>query len=803
MLRHYFITALRSFWKNKGYTFLNIAGLSIGMAATILIILWVVDEKQYDKHWENADQIYRIAGHFQLNEDNYNLAVSAYPLGPLLADNFPGLEAYTRFRVYGETLMEYDERVHIHPEFAYVDSTVFDVFSIELLRGNPQTALVNPNSMVINESTARNIFGEEDPLGKRILIDNLSEYRVTGVYKDIPATSHFHFETMASMYTLEEIEASASSWLLNNFHTYVRIREDAKESDLQAALDQVMREYTVPAYSQLMGMAAEEVIQNGYAYFSIQNIASIHLDSKLMAEIEANSDQQYVVIFSLIAFFLLLIACINFMNLSTAKSEGRAAEVGVRKVNGARRKQLQTQFLMETLLLAFMAHILAMFLVEAVLPAFNQLAAKNIQIEYDNLYFLGGLLSIILITGLLAGSYPAFFLSSFKPVVVLKGLIFKGRKKSSLRNGLILFQFFITTLLLIGTFVIHSQLSYLGKVKTGYEKDNRLILNNSFTLRDQASSFKDRIQQLPYVEAVTISSYLPTPSSRNSWGAYPRENPNEVVSAQYWAVDYEFQEALDLKMKTGRYFSRDYGSDSTALVINETLKERFGWDKALGKTIMMVGGSDIEIPFTVVGVVEDFNFESLHSEIGPLIMHLSPSTAHVLIKYREADLQRVLAEVREIWDEFLPGQPFEYSFMDADFASEYHAERRTSAIVTVFALLATFIGALGLVGLAAFAAERRTKEIGIRKANGASVKRIFLILTGDFSRLVILAVLLACPLAWYLMDSWLDGFAYRRNMPWQVFVYTAVAVLLVSFISVSWQTMRAVRRNPADSLRYE
>ncbi|MGB2905488.1 MAG: ABC transporter permease [Candidatus Aminicenantaceae bacterium] len=807
MFKNYLKSALRNLFKHKGYSLINIVGLAIGMASCLLILLYVRHELSYDAFHENADQIYRVAMEARWGGRDFDIAVNAAPMAKTLVAEYPEIVDAVRFRGRGDYIVQYGDTSFREQRVIFADPTVFSVFSIPLLKGDPETVLSSPNTLVVSRKTAEKYFRDEDPIGKTLRLENQDDFQVTGVFEEIPNNSHFHFDIMLTMESLQE--SKAQIWLSQNFQTYILLRDDADWTEMDAKLTGVMERYFGPQIAQFIGKSWEEIVEDGemFARFYLQPLRSIHLHSDLQAEIEPTSDIRYVYIFSAIALFVLLIASINFMNLATARSAGRAKEVGIRKVMGSFRRQLVLQFLMESFLLSFMSMALAIGLVLLVLPLFNNLAGKTL---FMSLLFQGPMIAIIVLitalTGFLAGSYPAFFISGFQPVNTLKGQLRTGLKSGRLRSGLVIFQFAASIILIIGTFVVQSQLHYVQNKKLGFEKEQVLILNNAYLLSDQAEAFRDAMLTYSQFTNGTISGYLPIPSNRNQSAVFPEGELDsaEATSFQNWIVDYDYIDTLGIKIVEGRNFSREFSTDVDTAIINQAVLKQFGWldskGKRLGRIISEKG--DVKL-YNVIGVVEDFHYESLRNTIAPLVMYLGNSRGLMSFRITTENVTRTIGLLESKWKEFRPNQPFEYMFMDERFNQLYRTEQRIGKIVGVFATLAVVIGCLGLFGLAAFTAEQRTKEIGIHKVLGASAPGIIRLLLREFVILVGLANLVAWPLAYLVMRRWLQDFAYRVSPSVWIFLLAGLLTLFIALFTVSFQAVKAALADPIRSLRYE
>ncbi len=810
MFRNYLTVALRNLWKHKFYSIINILGLAIGLACFLFILLFIRDELSYDLYHEKADRTYRVNFEGHAFEQDLNFAVVGAPLGPTILEAYPEVEQQCRFRRYGSYAVRYKDQSYTEDAVIFADSTLFDVFSFDLVKGDPQKALIEPNTIVITEEMAEKYFGSEDPIGKNLTLDNDELCRVTGVMKAIPKNTHFNFDMFVSMPTTGE--SRNNMWMSNNFQTYVVLRKGADPDQVNAKFDQLVRDYVGPEIEQFMGKTMDDLLAAGnFINFSLFPMSKIHLYSDKQEELAATSDIKYIYIFAFIGVFILLLACINFMNLSTARSASRAKEVGMRKVVGAGRAQLIFQFLSESVVITFLGFLLAIVSLITLLSRFNVLAGKELSIAQINQPSLWAfMLFLVAFVGILAGSYPAFYLSAFKPIAVLKGRLVKRLgHQISLRSILVIFQFAITVGLIVGTMIISSQLSYIQNKKLGFDKEQILILNNFYTLDNNCQPFKDEVLKHPQVINASMSSSLPTPSSRNSSATFLGRTPDPTKThvLQLFTVDHEYIPTMGMEIVDGRAFSRDFPSDSSAVILNQSAVEMYGLDDPLGQEISTFSGGTPENPeittTKVIGVVENFHYESLRSKIGPLAIFLGPSRGRLSIKMKGGDVPAFINDMQKQWTTMGPGQPFNYTFMDEEFSTVYEAEDRIGQIFSVFTFLAIFIACLGLFGLATFTAEQRTKEVGIRKVIGASIGRIFILLTAEIMKWVLIANLIALPIAYYFMSQWLEGFAYPVDLNWMTFTIALVMSLVIALITVSYQALKTAWMKPVKSLRYE
>ncbi|AEV97576.1 cell division protein FtsX [Niastella koreensis] len=808
MFKNYIKIALRNLWKSKGFSAINIIGLAIGLATCLLIMLFVLDELSYDRYNKKADRIYRVDGEIKFGGNHFILAVAPDPMGATLKKDYPQVEQYVRFRERGGLLLRKGNENVQEDHVIYADASLFDVFTLPMIDGDPQTALQEPNSMVITETTAYKYFNTTQAVGKSFIVNNRDNYKITGVIKDVPAQSHFNYDFFVSMNTLEE--SRRNNWLSNNFNTYIVLKEGADPKKLEAQFDLLVEKYVGPQVMQFMSINLTDFKKSGnFEKHSLTPLTSIHLHSDKEAELGPNSSIQYVYIFSAIAFFILLIACVNFMNLSTARSANRAREVGVRKVLGSLKGNLVKQFLTESILISCLALVLALALTFVMLPTFNHLAAKEIKLNlFSSPWLIPMLLLMVLITGLLAGSYPAFYLSSFKPIQVIKGKLAAGFKTSWLRSGLVVFQFAISIILIIATLVIYKQLNFIQSHKTGFNREQVLVLHNTSPLGNKAKTFRKEVVKISGVEDATMTGYLPTNGWRNDNPVFadPTLDQKKAVSMQTWYVDEQYIPTLGMQLATGRNYSLEFPTDSTGIIINESAAKMYGFKDPIGKNLYYI--SDINNPKNVstlhiIGIVKDFNFSSFRQQVTPLALMWGEDPGNTAIRISSTNIPHLVNQIEQLYKDLAPGQPFNYTFMDEDFNNLYKSEQRMGVIAISFSTLAILIACLGLFGLAAYAAEQRTKEIGIRKVLGATVSNITAMLSKDFLKLVIVAAVIAFPLAWWFMHSWLQDFAYRTDISWWVFIMAGVTAALIAVVTVSFQTIKAAMSNPVKSLKNE
>ena len=802
MFKNYFKTALRNLKKNKAFSFINIFGLAIGLTSFMLIAVFVLNELSYDKYPARAKNMYRVILSVTGNGD-----IAAYPMvdvavGEGMKRAFPEIEATTR--VSGaQDFVKYDDKQFKEKQLAYADSNFLQLFSIPLTEGDINTALVQPNSIVISKAFAKKYFGNEDALGKSLSVGtNQALYKVTGLFDEVPENSHFHFDAFLS---LSSRHLTHQTWSNIGFYTYLLLNKNADPHQLEKKFPQLVAEHVVPEIQHDMGVSLAEAQKSINTFvFSLQPLTDIHLYSHTKYELEPNGDIQYVYIFSALALFILLLACVNFTNLSTARAVKRAREVGIRKVLGSLKKQLIIQFLTESVVLTFLSMIIAFGLLFLLLPYFNELADRQIPFSFFISYqSILAMISLIIITGIVAGIYPSFFLSSFNTIKVLKGSSSKGSQNNLLRSSLVVFQFFVSIALIIATIIVYQQLHFMQNKKLGYDKEQVLYLPDARLLGKDQPAFKQQLSQNKNVVAASIARSVPGLPFMDGTEIYPKnENGNgKEIHANIYHVDEDYLKTLGIKIVSGRNFSRDFPSDSSAVVINQAMVRELGWNRTnpIGKTIVRSGQQQ----FKVIGVMGDFNYASAKQEIAPLMMMLGNNYGGLVVKINTADVKGFLSDLKKQWDSFNPQGALEYTFLDDNFAKMYASEIRTQKIFSAFALIAIIIASLGLFGLSAFVIEQRTKEIGIRKVLGASVQNVLLLVSKDFLLLVGIAFLISVPVTWWAMHNWLQDFAYRINIQWWVFILAGFVAILISIITISFQAIKAAIANPVKSLRSE
>lgn len=813
MFKNYLLLALRQLRKNRGYSFINIFGLATGLGVCLLIVLYVTDELSYDRYNVNADRIYRIDEDLYFNNTQYDAVTTSKFFGPTLVASYPRIEQMVRFRNPGDLLVRKGNDHVVEHHFTFADSTIFKVFTLPMIAGDPNTALNDPHSIVIDESAARRYFNSTDVIGRTLEVgsDN-TLLKITGVIRDMPEQSHFHFSFIRPIresYTFND--PSDNDWVSNAYYTYILAQPGTTRAEVQKDVNAVVNLHISPALQQMFHTSGADLEKAGNHFrCRIFPLTDVHLRSNKSGELEANSNIQYIYIFSVIAVLILLIACVNFMNLSTARSANRAKEVGIRKVAGSTKGHLILQFLTESILLSLFALVLALGIAVLLLPMFNQLAGKSH--HPDALFsgwFLPVLILLVLLVGCLAGSYPAFYLSSFQPIQVLKGKIAAGFKSSWLRSSLVVFQFFISIGLIVSTLVIYRQLHYIRNKEVGFNRYQVLVIHNTWPLgQDGTTNLRKNLLTLAGVTDATVTPDIPTVDGQywqQGWFPDASLDARKAILMTTLRVDDHYIPTLGMQIVRGRNFDlAQFPTDSTAILLNEAAVAALGVKDPLNLILYNHDDQSKLLTYHVVGIVKDFNYNSMHDKIHPLLMVVNTyNWSSMAVRFHTNDVFSLVQQVETKFHAAKQGLPFSYTFMDDDFDKLYHAEQRTGQIFISFAVFAILIACLGLFGLVTYAAEQRTKEIGIRKVLGARVSGIVSLLSREFTMLVGIAALIAFPVAWWAMYKWLETFAYRTEISWWIFLVAGAVALAIALLTVSIQTIRAALANPVKSLRSE
>lgn len=804
MFRNYFTITWRSMMRQKMYTAIKIGGFALGLATCFLIFLFIRNEISYDEN--KPEHIYRVYNDYRKPDGGKWTSFPA-SMASIMKSDFPEIEKSGRLIPYqwfnaGSNLVRRDDQLDNNFEegFVYADQELLEILDIKMIYGNQLHALDKPNTIVISKSVADRYFPKTDPTGRIIVLndDKSKSFTVGGVMEDFPATSHLRYNFLLTLTGVEFWEGEQTSWCCWNYNVYVKLRPDANADELAKKLVAIRDEHLIGYMKERGDQAIEDVKK--YHFFGMQPVKDIYLKSAGIDDGLAHGDVRYIWLFGGIACFILLLACINFINLSTAKSANRAKEVGLRKVVGSARSYLINQFLTESLLYSVVSFVLALLIVFVSLPWFNQMAGKSISIPWNVWWLYPSIILSAGLIGLLAGLYPAFYLSGFKPIDVLKGSLSRGSKSSGLRNAMVVFQFTTSIILIIGTFVIYKQMNYILNTKVGFDKEQVIMVRGANTLDKQQQAFKEELKNLSQVSNVTINNYLPvsgTTRDQNMFWKEGRDKIDKSIGAQRWFVDEDYINTMGMKLVEGRNFDKDIASDSSAIIINQAMAKELGLKNPIGERIMNWH------VWTVIGVVEDFNFESMKGKVGPLSLVRGRSGSIASVKVDSEDMAGTITAIREVWNRFMPHQPFRYNFLDESYALMYQDVQRMGNIFGSFAILAIIVACLGLFALSSFLVEQRTKEISIRLVLGAPIKNILRLLTQNFVLLVAVSFVIATPVAWYMMNAWLNEFAYKITLTWDIFAVAGFLSLMIALATVGYQSIRAALVNPVNNLRSE
>ncbi|WP_183567603.1 ABC transporter permease [Mucilaginibacter sp. SP1R1] len=811
MIKNYLKIAIRQLRKQKMYAAIKVGGFALSIAACLLIALYIHNELSYDRSYPDADRIYRIVGEYQdigVHEKGVDWPAV---MSKVVKSDFPEVEKAGRLMpnslfwgAGSNELKRGDDPENSHEEgFAYADQSLLEILKVPMAYGDIAHALTEPQTMVISKSKADKYFPGQNPVGKVMYLNNNKSrpYKIGAVMQDFPATSHLHvYNFLLTLSGVQFWNGEQTTWSASNYRVYITMKPGTNIARFNQKLnDVIIKKYYVGSMLKNGDKNAESIISKLKMY--VQNITDINLRSYDIHDNMSHGDIRFIWLFGAVAGFILMIACINFINLSTAKSANRAKEVGLRKVVGSQRSGLISQFLTESLLYSFFSFALGLILAWILLPYFNMLASKSLTIPWQQWWLLPIILASALIIGIVAGIYPAFYLSGFKPADVLKGKLSAGSKSSVLRNGLVVFQFTTSIILIISTIVIYNQMQYILNKKVGFEKDQVLMIQGTNTLDNEVKNFKNELLKLPAVESASISDFLPVSGTKRNGNEFHNEGKvKEEAGAggQFWDIDADYLKTFGMKLVAGRNFNPEMKTDSQAVIVNQTLVKKLNIKNPIGKRIVNYGA-----PMLIIGVVQDFNFESLRDGIEPLVMHLSNSNSIVSVKLKTGNIKNTLEQITATWKSFSPNQPIRYTFMDESFANMYADVQRMGRIFTSFAVLAIIIACLGLFALAAFMAEQRSKEIGIRKVLGASIGNITTLLSINFIKLVLIAIIIASPVAWWAMTKWLQEFSYRINISWWMFALAGMVAVVIAVATVSYQSIKAALMNPVKSLKTE
>jgi putative ABC transport system permease protein len=790
MLSNYFKVAIRNLLRQKGFSFINIFGLALGISCTALIGMWVNDELSYDKFNKDFQREYRITA--TLPELKVHAAVTPAPLAQALQTEIPEIEEAVRISSFHKDLIQVGDVKFEEKDILFADSNFFKVFTFPFIKGDPERAMQNPDGIILTEKMAMKYFGTTDVLEKTVRKNSKENFTVTGVIADIPENSHLRFGFLQPMRFLARSERDLKENIWDNFnwYTYIKLTDKARQSEPDVA--------QLETRMQDIYKKHEPVLKVG---FILQPLDQIHLHSNFLADLPGHGNAQNVYIFTIVAIFILIVACLNFMNLATARAARRAKEVGLRKVVGAVRPHLMGQFLAESLTVAMLSLVLALLFIYIVLPYFNELGGKHLSLDFTNLSLIGTLLLITVITGLLAGSYPALYLSGFRPAIVLKGSFTGGGSGSLFRNTMVVIQFAVSISLIVGTAVVYRQLKYIQNLNLGYDKENLIYIRMSGDLWSKYDALRTRLASNRLTSNFSFISELPTTSSGATISVnWSGKDPNTQPLFYNSAVDENFEKVFKVTFLDGHGYGENSKADSLNTIVNETALKTMGipLDKAVGTRINIWGKDK-----TIIGVVKDFNFKPVQEAIGPMFLDRNTWGGFAMVRTMPGETEQTIDALKEICREMNPNYPFEYNFLDDEIANLYQAEQRLSSLFNVFAILAIVISCLGLYGLSAYLAERRTRELGIRKVLGASGFQLVYLLSATFTRPILIATLIAIPVAWYGMSQWLDGFVYRVSIEWTIFLVAFLSALLIAWLTVSFESIKAATTNPVNSLRSE
>jgi putative ABC transport system permease protein len=801
MLQNYFKIALRNIARYKFYSAINILGMSVGLTTCLIIILYIADELSYDKFHRNAERIYQVGLHAKIGPQDITVSNTPPPMGPALLAELPEVESFMRIApYYGDPAIKYGDKAFAETKVFYVDSNFFQFFDYKLLEGDPQTLLTEPNTMVMSQDLAAKYFGNETAIGRLVTFDNSRQtYKVTGVAANPPTNSHFDFNVLLSAETGTRLKNK--EWINNNVFTYFLLHKNANLDPVHEKFKELVVKYVGPEVERFLGTNLQQMQEAGGAYgFYTTPLTDIHLRSASIEDLEPKGNIQYIYFFAGVGLFILVIACINFMNLSTARAAGRAKEVGLRKTLGSLREQMIGQFLSESIVYSFIAVMISLIACYYLLPSFNLLSGKELGMSiFLQPWFIASIAGLIIFVGLVAGSYPAFYLTSFNAVDVLKGKVRAGMKSKGVRSFLVVLQFSISIFLIIFTAVVYEQIKYMQEQNLGLDKENILVLKNTFRLNANKQAFRNALsQQQGVVELSYSNNNFP---GVNNTTVFKEAGSEQDHILGVYSADQDHQKVMKFELTDGRFFSREFSTDTAAVVLNEAAAKEFNFNNAIGQELLYPEGSKMR-KLKIVGIVKNFNFESFKNQVRPLAILFEENANTLFIRY-EGSPAALVQKVESLWKQHASNEPFEYAFLDQSFNELFKTEQRMGTIFAIFSALTIFVACLGLFALAAFTAEQRTKEIGIRKVMGASVRNLAFLLSREFTLLVLIAFIPAAAAGWYVANQWLDEFAYRIHVNPLVIALSGIVAIIVAWLTVSFQSIKAATSNPVDSLRYE
>ena len=806
MFRNLIKHSIRSFKRQRGYVIINILGLSIGIACSLIIALFVINEASYDNYNVKKDRIFRAILNGKVGGQEVTIATSPAVMGSALLREFPEVEDFLRMSGHGPTIIEYNNQAFTEEHLIEADSSFFNFFSIPVLKGDPQNALNAPHKAVLSESTAKKIFGSENPIDKTIKIgSDTVRYVVSGVMADVPENTHFEANILTSFMT--NPRSKNPVWLSNSFSTYLLLKPNASSKTIDDKMPELLKKYVGPELQQYLGVSMEDMEKQGNKYrFYFQNLKDVHLDNSIQQEFKAASDPKFLIIFGSIAILIVLIAAINFMNLSTAQASKRAKEVGIKKIGGSSRGILITQFLSESFILSFVSLILALVLIKLTLPYFNNLLGTHLALRLFAKWFTVPLLLLFtLAVGFLAGSYPALFLSSFSPYEVLKGSVKNSMKNGRLRRVLVIFQFAVSILLIVGTLVMYRQINYMLNKDVGFNKEQLIVINRAGSLNPKMKAFKDAVKNIPGVINVTSSTMVPGRVNNTNGYRIEGRKDESFLMVTNWC-DYNFLDTYGIKLDSGRFFNESYSTDKDACLVNESTMKNFGITDMQKTRFMEPGDSGKMNYMPILGVVKNFNFESLRNPVQPYIFKFQNDGmlwGYITVRLTAHNYAKTISDIETKWKEFVQNNPLQYYFLDQDFEKMYIQEKQNAQMAVIFSILAILIASLGLFGLTSFTVEQRTKEIGVRKAMGSSVTGIYIEISKEIVILVSVSALIAWPIIYYIATKWLENFYYRINLGVFSFVAGLLIAMGIAVMTISYRILRAAQVNPAQSLKYE
>jgi putative ABC transport system permease protein len=798
--------SMRSFKRQRSYIVINIIGLSIGIACSLLIALYVLNEAGYDRFNVKRDRIYRLVLNGKIGGQEIIGAYTCAPIGPTMAREFPEVEDYMRITGRGPTIVEYKDQTFTEDHLVAADSTFFNFFSIPLIKGDPKNVLNAPRRAVVSESTAKRIFGDEDPIDKPIKIGNDStRFIISGIMSDIPDNSHFEANILTSFMT--DPRSQNPIWLSNSFSTYLLLKPNTSYKTVDDKIPAMLEKYVGPEVQRFMGISLQDFVAQGNKYmFFLQSLNDIHLDPSIQQEFKEATDPKYLYIFGSIAVLIVLIAAINFMNLATAQASRRAKEVGIKKVGGSTRGMLITQFLSESFILSFISLILALIIIGVTLPYFNNLLGVNLKLGLlSSWYTIPSLIIFTFLVGFMAGSYPALFLSSFNPIEVLKGSTKGSMQNGRLRKILVVFQFTISILLITGTLVMYRQIFFMLNKDVGFNKEQMLVINRANALESRVEAFKNSVKEIPGIISIASSTAVPGRNNNNNgYGLEGRKDESFLMTTSW--IDYDYIDTYGMTLVEGRNFDKSFTTDQQACIINESAAKNFGITDIKSTRFMQPRDSGRFNYLQVIGIVKNFNFQSLRNPVEPYVFCFKGNDnlwGYVTVRLSSNYSQSTITEIERRWKEFTSNDPLQYYFLEEDFKQMYSQEKQNAQLAVIFSILAILIAALGLFGLTSFTVEQRTKEIGVRKAMGSSVAGVYFIISREIILLVSISALISWPIIYFIANNWLENFYFRINAGVFSFVAGLVIALGIAIITISYRILKAARVNPAQSLKYE